>query len=206
MKHPVFGDIVLASEYPWWEGEVRLPFFANFDTLGNDIAAERFCKKIGNVYKGPDPKATPEYRRRREGYFRSRIHNEDGKGPSPAQEQALRHLLDSDRAVCQAVIDGIFKSYLEQYDAYREGLGQGWADPQELEDILPRLVSPVGLVTLICLSSLDFHEAHKEGASYVGFSFHATWEEEHGIGVLTHGGKIVEVGIMDTAFTEHCVE
>jgi hypothetical protein len=36
--------------------------------------------------------------------------------------------------------------------------------------------------------------------AYVGFSFGASWEIEHGVGVLVHRGRVVEVGGADTAF------
>lgn len=36
----------------------------------------------------------------------------------------------------------------------------------------------------------------------VGFSFHCTWDDEHGCGVLTHDGNVVAVGESDTVFDE----
>jgi len=37
----------------------------------------------------------------------------------------------------------------------------------------------------------------KDGIPYVGFEFGCTWDEEHGLGVLMHGTRTVEIG--DTA-------
>jgi hypothetical protein len=37
-------------------------------------------------------------------------------------------------------------------------------------------------------------------APYVGFEFGCTWDDEHGLGVLMHGERVVDVGGAETAF------
>ena len=44
----------------------------------------------------------------------------------------------------------------------------------------------------------------KEGFTAIGFGFHCKWDEEHGLGVLTHKGKVMEVGAAETGFSELC--
>ena len=34
---------------------------------------------------------------------------------------------------------------------------------------------------------------------YVGYEFGCEWEDEHGLGVLMHGTRVVDVGFADTA-------
>ena len=46
----------------------------------------------------------------------------------------------------------------------------------------------------------------KAGHAYVGFEMGCTWDEEHGLGVLTHIGRVVELGQADTAFVGHSVK
>ena len=36
--------------------------------------------------------------------------------------------------------------------------------------------------------------------AYVGWEFGCTWDDEHGLGVMTHGNPIVNVGAADIAF------
>lgn len=36
---------------------------------------------------------------------------------------------------------------------------------------------------------------------YIGYEFGCEWEEEHGLGVLMHGTKVIEVGFAETAHT-----
>jgi hypothetical protein len=42
----------------------------------------------------------------------------------------------------------------------------------------------------------------RDGKAYVGFSFACSWDDEHGLGVLTHGERIVLVGEADVSFDE----
>jgi hypothetical protein len=41
----------------------------------------------------------------------------------------------------------------------------------------------------------------KDGVPYVGFEFGCRWDEEHGLGVLLHGTRVVEIGDAQTSFT-----
>lgn len=40
----------------------------------------------------------------------------------------------------------------------------------------------------------------KDGEAYIGFEFGCPWDREHGLGVMTHAGRVVEVGQADTSF------
>jgi hypothetical protein len=50
------------------------------------------------------------------------------------------------------------------------------------------------------LQGLFVHPILKEGLGYVGLSFSARWEPEHGLGVMLHHRRVVEVGGADTSF------
>jgi len=42
----------------------------------------------------------------------------------------------------------------------------------------------------------------KDGFTHVGFGFTCKWDEEHALGVLTHKGRVIDVGSVDRAFTD----
>ena len=42
--------------------------------------------------------------------------------------------------------------------------------------------------------------------AYIGFELGCVWDEEHGLGVMTHRDRVVDVGGADTAFTEWIAE
>ncbi|HLI65970.1 MAG TPA: hypothetical protein VKU90_06365, partial [Caulobacteraceae bacterium] len=73
-------------------------------------------------------------------------------------------------------------------------------DPDEQAQYMPDLAGPDDLRRLIGLYAVDVHQVRNGAAPYLGFEFGCTWDDEHGLGVLMHGTRIVEVGGADTAF------
>lgn len=54
--------------------------------------------------------------------------------------------------------------------------------------------------SLIGLSAVHLLHISKEGTAYVGYEFGCTWDDEHGLGVMTHKDRIIEIGGADTSF------
>jgi len=53
----------------------------------------------------------------------------------------------------------------------------------------------------MALQEINVHQIEKAGVPYVGYQFSCKWDEEHGLGVLMHGDRVVEIGGAETAFT-----
>lgn len=66
---------------------------------------------------------------------------------------------------------------------------------------MPDVSSGEDFRRLIGLHIVHVHQLLKEGIPYIGFEFGCTWDGEHGLGILMHGTRVVEVGDADTAFT-----
>lgn len=64
---------------------------------------------------------------------------------------------------------------------------------------MPAASSPNDLRALINLHSINVHQVVKNDLPYAGFLFECTWDDEHGLGVLMHGTRVVEIGGADTA-------
>jgi hypothetical protein len=82
----------------------------------------------------------------------------------------------------------------------------GWAKAREryvADGGEPKLMPPVrkvdDLKRLIELRGVNVHQLDKDGIPYVGFILGCTWDAEHGLGVLMHGTRVVEIGGADTA-------
>jgi hypothetical protein len=71
---------------------------------------------------------------------------------------------------------------------------------EDADQQMPELRESSELKRLIGLSTVHISDVEKEGVAYVGFEFGCTWEEEHGLGVMTHRDRIIEVGDAETAF------
>ena len=65
---------------------------------------------------------------------------------------------------------------------------------------IPPIQSARDFRTLIGLNKIFIHTIRPAAAPYAGFEFGCNWEEEHGLGVLMHGTRVVEIGDADIAF------
>jgi hypothetical protein len=81
-----------------------------------------------------------------------------------------------------------------QYPSVRQKYA-GFAAPEDI----PPVHAVDGFRSLIGLHSLNVHQLEHGGLPYVGFEFGCTWDGEHGLGILMHGTRVVEIGGADTA-------
>jgi hypothetical protein len=115
--------------------------------------------------------------------------------PSPEQAEAIQHLLDHERTVRDAVLAAI----LRDYPTMREFYGY---DDDEAEELMPEVTEAGQFRDLLGLSSVHVLPVVRDRTAYVGFEFGCTWDPEHGLGVMTYRGRVVEVGGADTSFLE----
>lgn len=55
-------------------------------------------------------------------------------------------------------------------------------------------------------SGVVVHAVVRDGAAYVGYEFACAWDEEHGLGAMTHRDRVVAVGQADVAILEWIAE
>ena len=67
---------------------------------------------------------------------------------------------------------------------------------------MPEIERIEQLRSLIGLSNVYVHAVSKDGMAYIGYEFGCTWDDEHGLGVMTHRNRIVEAGYADASFDE----
>jgi hypothetical protein len=164
-----------------WEGEIVIPSWRGFQTRRGRYAA----------LSSPAPS---------DGTVLLRFDTGDaGRAPpNEAQIAAFRWLTERESEVTSSVLQAIFAEYpdfrWEYIDAY-DGEDAQWAaqlaPPLERPEQLRSVMGPYGVFILAIA---------KEGVAYVGFEFGCVWEEEHGLGVLTHKSRVVEVGPASTSF------
>lgn len=93
------------------------------------------------------------------------------------------------RAV-QAAVERAYPAIRQEWSAQDDGY----------EAYLPALTSPDVLMRLVGLGTIYVHPLVAGEAPYVGFSMRCSWDVEHGLGVLMHGQRVVEMGGADAAF------
>ncbi len=194
MRSSVFGELERENEYGWWEGQVRLAFFAAYDTVASDVVNERYKRGAGPPAAVPqEPDAENDRPRDQEDEFDLVVEDAAGNGPSQAQERALLYLKENEESVCQAVLNSVFDLYARYVEDWRDEVSHRF-EPEDLDELLPVLDSPEGLKRLLRLDSVHVHEFAKDGCAVLQFSFSCAWDDEHGLAVAAHKDTILGVG------------
>jgi hypothetical protein len=92
--------------------------------------------------------------------------------------------------------DAMLQRLLVEYPTIRERYEGFVDDPGDI----PHVNDVNGFRRLIGLSSVHVHPVVRDEMPYVGFEFGCTWDNEHGLGVLMHGTRVVKLGGADTSF------
>ncbi len=95
--------------------------------------------------------------------------------------------------ISEALLFSVFEAYPTLQKKY------GYSD-QELDAFMPDIEHTSDLQNYIGLHLVFIHPITKNGIPYIGFEFGCTWDPEHGLGVLMHGTRTIDIGGADTAF------
>lgn len=168
---------LLTWEKYFWIAEIRLASWAGFQTRGGTYGAE----------SSADPS---------DGTVRLHVMtgNREAQTPSPEQARAFQQLLKEESAIAATVLLAIFEDYPKQRGLY------GY-DNDLAAEIMPDIERPNQLRDLIGLSNVHILHEATQGVSYLGFEFGCTWDDEHGLGVITHQGLVLQVGGADQSFS-----
>ena len=125
--------------------------------------------------------------------------------PTAAQAKAYAYLVEHQ----EAIRDALLRAAMKEFNKF---LGE---HVDELNDELfcqaygrfPKRVSQPELPrSQIKLSSIYLHAADKSGVAYVGYSFDCDWEDEHGLGMLTHRRQVLVAGHADVSWSSDAYE
>lgn len=97
----------------------------------------------------------------------------------------------------------VLTALLEIYPAIKEQYGY---DPEDAVKYTPDITSIDDFKKVIGITTIHFLPVSREGIAYTGYSFSCNWDEEHGLGIITHKERIIEIGGADTAFLEWVAE
>jgi hypothetical protein len=95
--------------------------------------------------------------------------------------------------VIESTTSTLFSNYASIRDSYIEECGE------EMAGYFPEVKEVSDIKNVVGIVSVNIHQVTKDNIPYIGLEMGCNWEEEHGIGFLLHGSKIVEAGDADTA-------
>jgi hypothetical protein len=173
-----------------WEGTIKLPAWAGFQSRRGAYASrssERPSDGTVNMMIAVNDDRPAEHR------------------PAPEQVAAFAYLLEHQVEIRDQILATLFPQYPEWRRDYAGDYDLEEND-EELSKVLPVLKQPSELKNVIGLSTIHFSPVASAEAAYLGFEFGCPWEEEHGLGVLTHQGRIVTVGHADVCLLERVAE
>jgi hypothetical protein len=118
---------------------------------------------------------------------------------SDEQLNTLAYLVEHDariRDAAVASIRGIYAKLRRKYLPYLD-------DPA----LMPANGRDSGtLRSLIELRTITLHRVALNGYAYLGLGLGCTWDSEHGVGVMTHRARVVDVGGGDSAILDWIAE
>lgn len=164
---------------PWWTSEVYLPAFAR-------------CRDRWSAH-GEQPDRRTE--RERLGWVRLYWPDvpsgrADDPPPLDAARSALESLFREEAGLCEAVLAEVLESYRTHCRAdFSPELGDA--------ALADHLGSLAGIRETMSLGAVHLLGTFGLGRRYVGLVFNATWAEDHGVGVVLQGGRVVVVGTAD---------
>ena len=121
----------------------------------------------------------------------------EGRGAEPLANEEIRlvkWVIDNQLSVHDAMLERLF----EEYPAMREQSAD-WFNEEEAKRVIPEIRFPNQLKDIVSISSINVHQIEQDGRPFIGVELGCTCEIEHGVGILLHGDKPLEVGGADTA-------
>ncbi len=174
-----------------WTGELQLQFWRGFRLPANGLnRVDRERESNGTiqlVVEVPDDEPHPI---------------------SAAQRVAVQNLIRGEQHISQTVLAAIFDKYPDERRAYGFAGSQddGEYDDDESQEVMPQIDQPEDLKKLIGLTRIYILHRERDNVPLVGFEFGCTWDESHGLGVMTHRGRAVYIGDGEAARTAWIAE
>ena len=119
----------------------------------------------------------------------------EGRGPEPlvdAEVASVNWILENEVSISRSLLLALLAEYPLMQEQY------GYSEEEQAQ-LMPEVTGIDGFRNLIGLHSVNVHPLRRNDIPYIGFEFGCTWDDEHGLGVLMHGTRVVEVGGADTA-------
>ena len=119
---------------------------------------------------------------------------ENYKKPNKKHKNGLNFLQDNQVQILESILNALLEKYpsLQEIYDYSE---------EDKKDFMPNLTDVKGFADLLSLGTFYVTSVYKDDIPYIGFLFSCSWDSEHGLGIMTHKDRIIEIDGADTAFS-----
>jgi hypothetical protein len=120
----------------------------------------------------------------------------EGRGEealNSAEMELINWFISNQSQVIESISSTLFSNYEAIKDSCIEECGE------EMAEYFPEVKDVSDIKNVVGIVSVNIHKVSKDNIPYIGVEMGCNWEEEHGMGFLLHGNKIVEAGGADTA-------
>ena len=129
-----------------------------------------------------------------DGYVGIYVQEYDFEEPQEFQINAINYFYYNQQKVLNKLCDSVIKHYsklMEMYDVtdYDAELG------------FPELKSINEVKKIIGIGNIHVFYNQKDNLSYLGFECGCPWDEEHGLGIIMHTDRVIDVGTADICFS-----
>ncbi len=111
----------------------------------------------------------------------------DFEKPQVFQQNALNYFIENQTKIFDSLCQGVIEHYPNLIKLYGSV-------------IVPDLKLISDVKHNISISTIHILGDEKDNFSYLGFDCGCTWDDEHGLGIVMHKERCIEIGQHDTAF------
>ena len=98
-----------------------------------------------------------------------------------------------DGEYCSCLLQAIYDSYASIRSNY------DFLSEEDAARCLPDLADPSALYPMVRLNWLTIHAVAHASIPYIGAEFACAWDDEQGLGMLSYGTEILDLGTADVA-------
>jgi hypothetical protein len=109
-------------------------------------------------------------------------------------QNGIDYLQKNQMEILESILTALMKVYPQWQTRYNYST-------EDKPDFMPDVTKIKDFTDLISLNTVYITSVYKDNIPYIGYLFSCSWDSEHGLGVMTHKNRIIEMEGADTAFS-----
>ncbi len=115
------------------------------------------------------------------------------KKPTPRHKKGLKFLKSNQMEILNSMLNALLLEYPQMQTEYQYS-------EEEKNDFMPNITSVEEFAELLSPTVIYIQSKYEDDFPYIGYSFHCSWDSEHGLGVLMYKDKVIKIGDASIVF------